>query len=91
MSETIDTLRAQIAAEKARAEKAEAERDALGIQLAAQGERLRLAMACAGHLRTAIGDGVIIDARAVDALAALDAVPGDALATSTKKDDEATP
>lgn len=67
---------------------AERSRDELGIQLAAQGERLRLAMAvveAARHLtdmmdrvlgpRDLGGSRVTVE----DALAALDAVPGDAL------------
>jgi hypothetical protein len=61
----------------ARAEKAEAERDELGIQLAAQSERLRLAMACVSILRLR---GEHEEGADSDALAALDAVPGDALA-----------
>lgn len=72
----------------ARAEKAEAAQDALGIQLAAQSERLRLALAvvdAARHLTNMVdrvlgpcdlgGSRVTVE----NALAALDAVPGDAL------------
>jgi hypothetical protein len=58
---------------------AERSRDELGIQLAACQERLRLAMACAEHLRDAIEDNDVISRAAQDALDALDAVPGDAL------------
>ena len=61
------------------------ERDEVGIQFAAQGERLRLAMAC-----VKAGDFVINDSRVkvpgvyayFEARAALDAVPGDALPPS---------
>jgi hypothetical protein len=67
-----------------------AERDALGIQLAAQGERLRLAMAVVDAARALdVLDPLVplseekMDLFA-DALAALDAVPGDALAPTLK-------
>jgi hypothetical protein len=63
-----------------------AERDALGIQLAAQGERLRLAMAVVDAARALdVLDPLVALSEEkmdlfADALAALDAVPGDALA-----------
>ena len=57
---------------------AERSRDALGIQLAAQGERLRLAMAVVDAARRLDGPGTY---RALDAL---DAVPGDALPHPTR-------
>lgn len=77
-----------------------ASRDELGIQLAACQERLRLAMACvvAGDaLDVELSQADIVDGRLhvydkrsayQKARAALDAVPGDALATATKKDGE---
>ena len=55
-----------------------AERDALGIQLAACQERLRLAMVVVDAARRLDGPGTY---RALDAL---DAVPGDALAHPTR-------
>jgi len=67
--ETIDDVRA--------------ERDALGIQLAAQGERLRLAMEAVTMMSPLLEQRphtVDVYDRARDAKAALDAVPGDALA-----------
>jgi hypothetical protein len=80
-SETdTDTLRAQLAAEKARADAAERSRDELGIQLAACQERLRLAMAVVDAARVYLGDpSVEARWRLVGCIAALDAVPGDAL------------
>jgi hypothetical protein len=80
VDEAIDDIDDAVDDWMQKAAAAERARDEVGIQLAACQERLRLAERCAGHLRTAIADGVIIDARAIDALAALDAVPGDALA-----------
>jgi hypothetical protein len=79
------TVAAQRDAATARAEKAEAAQDALGIQLAAQSERLRLAMACVDCVRGALvrDDGIwttTMRIAAIRALAALDAVPGDVLA-----------
>jgi len=68
--ETIDDVRA--------------ERDALGIQLAAQGERLRLAMAVVDAARYQKAGGWFVSAALEMALAALDAVPGDALAHPTR-------
>lgn len=65
----------------ARAKQAEQERDAIGIQLVAAQERLRLAGVCVGVLRGAlIGGGFTEHARNVarEALDALDTVPGDA-------------
>lgn len=65
---------------------AERARDELGIQLAAQSERLRLIESVLADVRPAVGsfDHATVDA-ARAALKRLDAVPGDALATSTKK------
>ena len=69
----------------ARAIKAEKERDEVGIQYAAAQARLRLAMAVVDAARDLMGTPrgehwpVLRDC--YDALAALDAVPGDALAT----------
>lgn len=92
MTDTIESLRAQLAAEKARAES-----DELGIQIAAQSERLRLAMDAVKKLKT-FRDSIAFNADGTrirvinsidicamwdesnDAVAALDAVPGDALA-----------
>jgi hypothetical protein len=63
---------------------AERSRDELGIQLAAQSERLRLAMAVVEAARvwstTLNGDVTHVVRATVEAIAALDAVPGDALA-----------
>ena len=60
---------------------AERARDELGIQLAAQSERLRLAMAVVEAARGArLAGDVSGDLAIRHALAALDAVPGDALA-----------
>jgi len=94
-SRAADAIRERDAA-IARAEKAEVEqrfswdlgaqaersRDELGIQLAAQGERLRLAMSTIEAVRALRHGGVMPDhvARAMDAiLVDIDAVPGDAL------------
>ena len=68
------------------AKQAEQERDALGIQLVAAQERLRLTSVCVGVLRGAlIGGGFTEHARNVarEALAALDTVPGDAKEPTT--------
>ena len=59
--------------------------DEVGIQFAAQSERLRLAMACVDCVRGALvrDDGIwttTMRIAAIRALAALDAVPGDVLA-----------
>jgi hypothetical protein len=80
-----DQYRVERDAAIARAEKAEGERDALGIQFAAQGERLRLAMAVveAGRLVTRRDDDYSDAFEA--AYAALDAVPGDALAKEPER------
>jgi hypothetical protein len=69
-----------------RAEAAERSRDELGIQLAAQSERLRLAMACVKAADFVINDSRLRGRQGVatyfEARAALDAVPGDALASA---------
>ena len=75
----LDAIERRCSQERIGRLSAEKARDEVGIQLAAAQARLGLAERCAGYLRTAIADGVIIDARAIDALAALDTVPGDAL------------
>jgi hypothetical protein len=65
---------------------AERSRDELGIQLAAQSERLRLAMAVVQAVRSLPPYRANMSdlAQVRGKIAALDAVPGDALATSTK-------
>lgn len=77
-----------------RADRAERARDELGIQLAACQERLRLVMETVDALSMTVvmaaGPSRAREARleVKKVRAALDAVPGDALATSTKKDGE---
>ena len=83
-----------LAAEKARADTAEklaahpeAKRDEVGLQLAAQSERLRLAMAVVDAAGDVITGSPRVRADVAleglrRALAALDAVPGDALDTT---------
>ena len=88
MTDTIETLRAELARQTAiavdhceRADVAERARDEVGIQLAAAQERLRLAMAVVDafdrYRCNATDENMVFLGRA---RRALDAVPGDALA-----------